>query len=118
MPDRAAFSKNEINTILDVNKKAIELHTEVSGQYEEIIDEFDELDSSHKKILTELDSSTKKILAESDKSAKKISDIEDEVSSIKKNIDKIDRDLFKISVIMSSSIISLILTIIQMFIKK
>lgn len=94
MPEKqTSISKSEISTILDVNRKAIELHTEVSGQYEEIVDELE----SNKNKLTK---------------------IEDEIKSISKNIEKIDRDLFKISVFMSSGIITLILTIIQMFIKK
>lgn len=94
MPEKqTSISKSEIETILDVNRKAIELHTEVSNQYEEIVDGLEN-------------------------NSNKLTKIEDELKSISKNIEKIDRDLFKISVLMSSGIITLILTIIQMFIKK
>lgn len=72
-----SISKNDVTQIIEVNKKAIELQSEVSSQNEEVLENLEE---------------------------------------ISKDIKEIKDDFFKIKVLLTSGIITLILTIIQFII--
>lgn len=98
IPDQ--INKKDLELILEVNKKAIEVETEVAEQNEEIIDLLNDTKSSHEKM------------------SNKINDIEEKVDEIEKSTDKIHKDIFKIQVLFVTGLLSLIVQVIQMFIKK
>lgn len=85
--------KKDLELILEVNKKAIEIESEIAEQNEEII---------------ELLSDIKKTQGDQDK---KIDEITEEV-------DKTNKDLFKIQVLFITGLLSLVIQIVQIFIKK
>jgi predicted nucleic acid-binding Zn-ribbon protein len=87
--DRDA-QRGDIDTILEVNKKAIELHTEISDQYEEII------------------ATQNKMIASQTK-------IDDDIKAIKKDMDELNKSQFKIILLLSTGIISLIIQLVAAF---
>lgn len=91
----ASISKNEIDTILQVNKNAIELQTQTSNQYEEIISELDD-----NKANTEINT-------------KMLDKVKEDVSEVKKSTQEIKESIFKLNVLVASGLFSLILNIIQ-----
>lgn len=94
------INKKDLELILEVNKKAIEVETEVAEQNEEIIDLLNSTKSSQEKISDQM------------------SDMEDTIDEIKENTEKIHKDIFKIQVLFVTGLLSLIVQIIQMFMKK
>lgn len=91
--DDESLSKSDLNTILEVNKKTIEVQLEVYDQHEKIID-----------------------ILEDNKKAE--AEIKTELKEIKNKIDDNDRKLLKIEILLASVIISLVVQLIQMFIRK
>lgn len=85
--------KQDLEFILEVNKKAIEIETEVAEQNEEIISTLAEI----KKIQTDQDRKTDKLLTQSDEA---------------------NKDLFRIQVLFVTGLLSLVIQIIQMFANK
>lgn len=91
--DSDALQKSDLNTIIEVNNKAIELQTEVSDQYEEII-------SSVKTNTETLDSF---ILQQNV--------INENIKEINREIKEINKLQFKIMILISTGIVSLIVQI-------
>lgn len=87
------LNKKDLELILEVNKKAIDIQTAVAEQNEEIID-----------LLT-------KTKENSDNADEKLDKI------IKQN-DEINKDLFKIQVLFLTGLLSLVVQIVQIFVKK
>lgn len=87
------IKKKDMELILEVNKKAIEIETEVADQNEEIISSLSDL---------------KKGQAEQEKKMDKLIE----------NSDEHHKDLFKIQVLFVTGLISLIIQVIQMLAKK
>lgn len=85
--------KKDLELILEVNKKAIEIETAVVDQNEEIIEALDDI---------------KKTLEEHDKKLDKIVDQSDETN----------KDLFKIQVLFVTGLLSLVIQVLQIFLKK
>lgn len=99
------ITSSELEYILDVNKKAIEIHIEVEKQNEQILDTLEKIDN---KLLIIIDEQKEqKRLAEDTQTA-----LEEEVQE---KVDEIEKALFRLSVILSSASIGAILTIIQAF---
>ena len=90
--DEEILQKADIDTILSVNKKAIELYTENSEQNEEIIE-----------YLSSIKSDTKELV-------EKQKDIANEIKTI-------ERAQFKLMVLLGSGIVSLIIQFIQLLAK-
>jgi chromosome segregation ATPase len=94
------FNKSDMETIIKVNNKAIELQNETSEQYEEMI-------------------------SLEEKNAEKIEKLEDEISDLKKMSEKIEKGIeeiskteFKILILLTSGIVSLIMQIVSLLVKK
>ena len=87
------INKRDLEIILEVNKKAIDIETEVAEQNEEII-----------ALLQE----SKKREEELQKKAEKIHELAEDMN----------KDLFKMQVLFLSGLLSLVLQVIQMFLKK
>lgn len=104
MPDRiVSISKNDIESILKVNEKAIELQSEVSSQNETIISSLEKIDEraiNQKEKLEKIDTKLEKI-------------IESNILIAKDNKETKDY-MFKISVLLGSGIVGLIIAIVQL----
>ena len=87
------LNRRDLEIILEVNKKAIEIETGVADQNEEIIS----LLTTTKNMQTELDIKTDKI--------------------IKQN-EELSKDMFKLQVLFVTGLLSLIMQVIQIFFKK
>lgn len=87
------LNKRDLEVFLEVNRKAIEIETEVAEQNEEIIS----LLNDNKKKQDDLDSKVDKLI---------------------KQTEEINKDIFKIQVLFITGILSLVIQIVQMFIKK
>lgn len=86
-------NKRDLEIILEVNRKAVEIETAVADQNEEIINLLNDNQKSQEQIEEKLD----KILEKSEETAK---------------------DLFKIQVLFVTGLLALVAQIIQIFIKK
>lgn len=87
------INKKDLELILEVNKKAIEIETEMVDQNEEII--------------TALQS-TKESLET----------IEEKLEALTKQSVEMNKDLFKIQVLFITGLLSLVVQVIQIFLKK
>lgn len=98
MPDKIVHIKEQVNRkdlelILEVNKKAIEIETEVAEQNEEIIELLNDSHDLQEKMDEKLD----KLVTQSEETS---------------------RDLFKMQVLFGTGLVSLIIQVVQIFIKK
>lgn len=93
IPINEHVNKKDLELILEVNKKAIEIETEVAGQNEEII----ELLNNNKDIQEKMDEKLDKLVKSSEDTSK---------------------DLFRIQVLFITGLLSLVVQIIQIFLKK
>lgn len=85
--------KKDLELILEVNKKAIEIETEVAEQNEEIISTLSDI----KKVQGDQDKKIDKILSQAEET---------------------NRDLFKIQILFVTGLLSLVIQIIQIFVIK
>jgi hypothetical protein len=88
-----ALNKKDLEIILEVNKKAIEIETGVADQNEEIIDILIKNKDHQEEVITKLD-------------------------KIIKQGDEISRDIFKLQVLFITGLLSLVVQVIQIFLKK
>jgi Asp-tRNA(Asn)/Glu-tRNA(Gln) amidotransferase C subunit len=86
-------NKRDLDIILEVNKKAVEIETEVADQNEEIIQLLNDCRNNQEK----MDQKTDKLLELSEETSK---------------------DLFKIQVLFITGLLALVAQIVQIFIKK
>lgn len=93
MAETEQLRKKDLELFLEVNKKAIEIDTEVAGQNEEIISLLNDNASTQGEIDNKLEQLTKKV-------------------------EEISKDLFKIQVLFITGILSLLIQVVQMIIKK
>lgn len=101
------ITKAELSAILEVNKNAVEIHNEVSAQYEEIIDDLSKKDDVLKDI-----GENSIVAAKDTQSIIKVAD------EIKSKISKIDENALTIKLLLTSNLIMLILNAIVNFYKK
>jgi hypothetical protein len=87
------INKGDVELILEVNRKAIEIETEVAGQNEEIIESLSKI------------------------SNKQLEDGE-KVDKLLEQSEQLSRDLFKTQVLLVTGLISLIIQVIQIFMRK
>lgn len=88
-----ALNKKDLEIILEVNKKAIEIETGVADQNEEIIDILIKNKDHQEEVITKLD-------------------------KIIKQGEEISRDIFKLQVLFVTGLLSLVIQVIQIFLKK
>lgn len=91
-PDTNIIDKSDLETILKVNNKAIEIQSEISEQYETIVEDADSI-------------------------KKKIETIGERMVEMKSEIKEINKSQFKILVLLSAGVLNLIVQILA-FIKK
>lgn len=130
------ITSSDLDYILEVNKKAIEINIEVEKQNEQVLSTLENLSTSsesfdeklanliqdardHKRILEE----TKKITEDSKKlieETKKVSDDTLKIikEKIEKQVEEIEKSLFRLIIILGSAGIGAIVTIIQSLLHK
>jgi hypothetical protein len=86
-------NKKDLELILEVNKKAIEIETEVADQNEEIIDSLNTIKENQEKS-------------------------DEQLEKLVKQSEETNRDIFKIQVLFVTGLLSLIVQIISIFLKK
>ena len=121
MAPPATISSEKLEKILEVNSKAIEINTIVSDQYERIIDHLekrrgaDEVrDEDIDKVIEIVKDQHKTIISGNQDLKKSTDDLVVMTKNLKDIVDKIERMLFKISVLFvtSSAIVTTALQII------
>lgn len=99
MPEQ--FSKKDLEIILEVNKKAVEIETTVADQNEEIIS----LLADNKSLNERMD--------------KKLDDlIERKITKLLEKSEETSKDLFKIRVLYIAAILTIVGQIVEIFLKK
>jgi len=95
-----SLKRKDLDLILEVNKKAIEIETEVAEQNEEVISSLDEIKKSLEASGTKLDAQDEKL---------------DKIIS---SNDSLDKDLFRMQVLYIGGLLALVTQIVQIFLKK
>lgn len=90
------LEKSDLYTIIQVNNKAIEIQSEITSQYEEVIESLETVSDSNNKIVD------------------KIAEIKLDHKDIKADIKEINKTQFKILVLLSAGVLNLIVQIISM----
>lgn len=101
------INKKDLEVFLEVNKKAIEIEAEVVEQNEEIIT----LLNASKTQQNALDSRFDDVETQ-------IGGVDVKIDKIIKQAEEISKDLFKIQVLFITGLLSLVIQIIQIFVKK
>lgn len=84
------INKKDLDLILEVNKKAIEIETAVADQNEEVLSLLSKIKENQDKIDSKLD-------------------------KINKHSEDLSKDIFKIQVLFISGLLSLVIQVLQMF---
>lgn len=87
------LNKRDLETILEVNRKAIEIETEVTDQNEQILEFLNKNNAKH-------------------------DDLEEKLDKLVKITEDMNKDLFKIQVLFVTGVLSLVVQVIQIFLKK
>jgi hypothetical protein len=99
MPEQ--FNRRDLQIILEVNKKAVEIETTVADQNEEIIS----LLTFNKTLTEQMDSKLDKL-------------VEQKINKLLEKSEETSRDLFKIRILYVAAIMTIIGQIIEIFLKK
>jgi hypothetical protein len=95
-----ALKRKDLDLILEVNKKAIEIETEVAEQNEEIIKALDTIQDSQGDLDKKLDAHDEKL------------------DKLIKQTDETNKDLFRMQVLFVTGLITLVAQIVEIFLKK
>jgi len=106
--NKDTITNSDIETILDVNRKAIEIHSEVGRQNEIILEDLDDKQKMMERNDEKLDSILR-IVEETNTAIK---------TNIEDKIDEIEKNLFRLIVILSTVGVGTIIAIIQAFIHR
>ena len=99
-----SLKRQDLDLILEVNKKAIEIETEVAEQNEEIIDSLEKIQDYHKNLDAKIDS--------------RFDSQDEKLDKIVKQTDETGKDLFRMQVLFVTGLITLIAQIVEIFLKK
>jgi hypothetical protein len=115
------LDKNDLETILKVNAKSIELLTETSDQYEEIIKRMADIEDNEQAIKSDLQMIKGDIAIIKEEVKEEIKEMRIDVAiikelkgGIKKEIEDIQKTQFKILLLISTGVVNLIVTIISL----
>lgn len=111
-----SLSRSDLDAIIDVNKRAIELQIEVAAQNEKVIEDIEESIKIGSDIKRDTESTLKELstLKTDIKEYKK--DVTDKIDEVKKKVDELDKSQFKIYALLTTGAIAIILQIIQIII--
>lgn len=119
------INKKDLELIFQVNQKAVEIQTNVSSQNEEIINDFESLESDHKDMKESLkkieveNKEIKDLLKKHEVETRDVKDSlkknEENANKIIKTTDELNKDIFKIQILFLTGFVSIILQLIQLF---
>jgi ABC-type Fe3+-hydroxamate transport system substrate-binding protein len=115
------FNKKDLDLILEVNNKAIEIQTAVADQNEEILELLGKIKEKNDKSDEKIDKTSPKIeemLGLIGKIKEKQDKCDEKLEKISSKTEEINKDIFKLQVLFVSGLLSLIIQIIQIFVKK
>jgi len=98
------LKRKDLDLILEVNKKAIEIETEVAEQNEEIIDSLDKIKDNQANLDKKLDD--------------KLDSQDEKLDKLIKQTDETNKDLFRMQVLFVTGLITLVAQIVEIFLKK
>lgn len=110
-----SLSRSDLDTIIEVNKRAIEVQVEVAAQNEKVIEELEESKKINEAIKRDTESALKELssLKQDIKDYKK--DVLDKVEEVESKVDELDKSQFKLYALLTTGAIAIILQIIQLF---
>lgn len=134
MEDQDNLTLQDLQVILDVNKKAIEINIEVERQNEQVISLLQSLTNDVKDVYLEYNNfkysiqevarSIEDIKRSKEESRKKIDDIKNTIDGLEKTIhdiekkhSEIDKNLFRLVVLLGSAGVGIIATLVQGLLK-
>jgi len=134
MEDQDNLTLQDLQVILDVNKKAIEINIEVERQNEQVISLLQSLTDDVKDVyleynnfkysIQEIARFVEDIKKSKEESAKKIGEMKNTIDVLEKTINEmekkssdIDKNLFRLIIVLSSAGVGIITTIIQGLLK-
>lgn len=110
-----SLSRSDLDTIIEVNKRAIELQVEVAAQNEKVIEDLEENKKINEATKRDTESALKELssLKQDIKDYKK--DVLDKVEEVKTKVDDLDKSQFKLYALLTTGAVAIILQIIQLF---
>lgn len=112
------LDRRDLDLILEVNRKSVELETLAASQNEDIICELKEIADSSKLVLdlikeesTVHDNSREKINI-------KVDSFDEKLDTIIKKFNDFDKSLFEIKILFATGVIGLIIQVVQLFLRK
>ena len=129
-------TKSDFEVILEVNKKAIEINIEVEKQNEQVIECLDDVKIVYDRIEEKIDDvlnsqkEQKRITEESKLLIEKSKELVEEVQriaeesndilkdTVKKKVEEVEKNLFRLIIILGSAGIGTLVTIVQSFLHK
>lgn len=133
MPNFENVKKQDIDLIIEVNKKAIEVQNIVAGQNEETIESLAKIqenlgalkvqvennaDNIKKELADKIDKVNDRVDKLNDKTSEFKKTSEEKIAEIKKISEETNKDLFKMQIAIITGFLTLIMQIVQLFIKK
>jgi hypothetical protein len=118
---KQALSKQDLELVLEVNKKSIEINNAVLVANDEIqttLETYKEEFKATKKLIVESHNKLSDKIAELDKKTIETNILKEKIIKTHELTEKFDRDMFKLMVLISTGAIGLILQVIQMLMKK
>lgn len=124
-----SVTSSELEYILDVNKKAIEIHIEVEKQNEQILNSLEEIDEKLDSIVEKqrehlrMTEDGKKMVEDGKETIDEIKKLAEEThkaikDEIEKKVEEIEKNLFRLVIILGSAGVGTLLTIVQAFLHK
>lgn len=113
--------KRDLELILEVNRKAIEIQTAVADQNEEMMSLLNKILDNQSKFEDSGDTIEEKstdTLALINKIKEKQEKSDEKIDKIVKQVEDTNKDIYRLQVLFVTGLLSLVIQIIQMFIKK
>lgn len=113
--------KKDLELILEVNRKAIEIQTAVADQNEEVMSLLNKILENQRQFEDSGDKITEKstdALGIINKVKDKQEKSDEKIDKIVKQVEDTNKDIFRLQVLFVTGLLSLVMQIIQMFLKK
>lgn len=119
-PTTAEYGKltvQDLNIILEVNQKALTIYLEVEKQNEAIIES---IQATHQKLgkIEEIEDYAKEIIQGQKDASKAVKDLDESMVAMKKSMEELDKNFFRLIIILGSAGIGTVVTIIQNLLNK
>ena len=116
-PDVSSLTIQDLNSILEVNQRALTIYLEVEQQNKDMIELISE-NTLNIKTLQEYNAKFEAIQVIQNTILKAVISNQESFESMKKNIEELDRNFFRLMLVLGSAGIGTIVGFIQMLVKK